>query len=954
MSGTVRTFLAWTAIAVLALDPAIRAQGAAGVNLEARSTPEAAVRLEWRIQESELTSQLRQIGIDFGGVRTRGESDDPDLSAEFTGAIALLGQTTALAEGTVRTRATSRLSGDELDDAIKTLGDTSGVTSSGTTTKTDSTTTKTDSTATKTDTTTKSDADLLKTGTTTDRTKLADSTDTPTKISDTPTKTETVRTDDRSKIEEALSGTTTIPDTKTDTGDVSRIDTTKLPETNVVTDPRLLDRLRNQDSTDDGGKTSTGDVSKLPDTNTTIITDPRIQDRVRVDVPETEEPSKTGDTKIVTDPKVEFVRIQDPTKVVREEPDRTDTKTGTIRLPDDTRPVFVPGVKTRPPATDTKTDDPRSGFKPGGKTEIGDVIDNLKDRVKDGEDVRIPQPDKTAGDGTKIPGGKLPGTGRDDIRLPDDRPIKKPIPQDGPARPPEVDAPFWIRIDRSAEGERTREITAGAPLAPIVVSRKGLPRMVVGSFIDDTVERGKTYRYRLRLTDENGRQTFATTPEVTVAANDGLPPLAVRDPRATPAADSITIEWTPLDDPEVEGYRIYRVDAEQRRELVPKLLQDQKKTARRGRFDSGGRSLGGGGALGGDDRRRGGRVGQVDAQRAGRFVDRSVEPERSYAYVVVAFDPFDGEGEDSPAVVAETLDVTPPSAPSSAAAAPGDGGIVDVSWTVSSSSDVMRHHVYRVIGNEDPGLRIATVERSASPATAARDFLSPRSQYVYRYRVTAADDAGNESEAAVTAPVRLPDIVPPRPPAVSGLRGEDRAVVLDWMAPPDADVAGYRVYRQDGPDDPPQRIANGLTSRTFRDDGLPVGATFTWWVTAVDGAGLESEPSRSFTRKVTGNIDRSPPGGVAVSTGADGRPRVTWEPVTGSVEVVYVVFRGTAPGGLFAPVSGTLRDTAFTDRTEGAGGLAFYRVVARHVDGTLSRPSDPVAFAVRAGGGGSR
>jgi len=72
-------------------------------------------------------------------------------------------------------------------------------------------------------------------------------------------------------------------------------------------------------------------------------------------------------------------------------------------------------------------------------------------------------------------------------------------------------------------------------------------------------------------------------------------------------------------------------------------------------------------------------------------------------------------------------------------------------------------------------------------------------------------------------------------------------VELAWSAPPDTDVAEYTVYRSDG--GPFAEIATiGAASTTYRDESVVSGSTYTYRVTAIDGALNESTASNEVTQ----------------------------------------------------------------------------------------------------------
>ncbi len=80
----------------------------------------------------------------------------------------------------------------------------------------------------------------------------------------------------------------------------------------------------------------------------------------------------------------------------------------------------------------------------------------------------------------------------------------------------------------------------------------------------------------------------------------------------------------------------------------------------------------------------------------------------------------------------------------------------------------------------------------------------------------------------------------PIPPAVTNLQAfaGDTLITLTWNAVPDADIAGYRIYRSTGS----QPLNYSLVTETyFIDGGLTNGRGYAYHVTAVDNGGNESE-----------------------------------------------------------------------------------------------------------------
>jgi hypothetical protein len=78
------------------------------------------------------------------------------------------------------------------------------------------------------------------------------------------------------------------------------------------------------------------------------------------------------------------------------------------------------------------------------------------------------------------------------------------------------------------------------------------------------------------------------------------------------------------------------------------------------------------------------------------------------------------------------------------------------------------------------------------------DMLDGRSANRYFYRAAYVDAAQNRGPLGLSsAPVWLPDVVPPRTPVLTRVSGGDRAITLRWTPNREPDLAEYRVYRAD-------------------------------------------------------------------------------------------------------------------------------------------------------------
>jgi hypothetical protein len=132
------------------------------------------------------------------------------------------------------------------------------------------------------------------------------------------------------------------------------------------------------------------------------------------------------------------------------------------------------------------------------------------------------------------------------------------------------------------------------------------------------------------------------------------------------------------------------------------------------------------------------------------------------------------------------------------------------------------------------------------------DFSDPNFEFghLYCYRVRAlVTEAGKTAQSADSASVQIvpQDVFPPMAP--SGLTGlyTANAVELIWSPDPEADLAGYNIYRIGDDGRPTKLNPELLLSPLYRDTAVSSGLRYTYRVTALDKSGNESSPSAEVT-----------------------------------------------------------------------------------------------------------
>ena len=164
---------------------------------------------------------------------------------------------------------------------------------------------------------------------------------------------------------------------------------------------------------------------------------------------------------------------------------------------------------------------------------------------------------------------------------------------------------------------------------------------------------------------------------------------------------------------------------------------------------------------------------------------------------------------------------------------------------------------------------------AADPALLAyRDTLDGRTSSQFWYQVRALSPAGVPGPwSDPVGPVRCPDVVPPRAPVITEIRGGDREILLRWAPNREADLKEYLVYRAESEEAAREvgtmecvaTIAAGTGSEelplevAWEDEDLPGSRTFLYRVVAGDAAGNFSAPSSAAVCRCFDESRPAPP-----------------------------------------------------------------------------------------------
>jgi fibronectin type 3 domain-containing protein len=408
------------------------------------------------------------------------------------------------------------------------------------------------------------------------------------------------------------------------------------------------------------------------------------------------------------------------------------------------------------------------------------------------------------------------------------------------------------------------------------------------SFVDHSVQEGRSYRYEVRAEDGAGNRGPITAANPSpIAVLDMTPPTAPTNLTATVSGSTVNLAWgAASDNVGVTGYRVLR-NGSQVASLGASARSFSQSPVPAGSHTYGVRAVDAAGNVGptanvavtiasstvaavpttpqglaakvlADGRvelawsaSSGGvppltyrvfRNGTGSTSRIASGLSKTVHvdspPAGTHSYTVRARDAAGNMSSHSAKVTVTSVpaDTTPPTRPTGLTATARDGRYVDLKWN-ASTDDRPGPITYRVFRNGT-----GSAYRIATGLTTTSHTDRP-SAGTHSYTVRARDAAGNMSSHSVKVTVTAADKVgsPSVPTNLTGRAQDKRYVQLNWGASSGGTGSiTYRVFRND------VRIATGVTSTSYRDRAPTVG-NHTYRVRAVDARGNKSK----FTPRIT-------------------------------------------------------------------------------------------------------
>jgi fibronectin type 3 domain-containing protein len=323
------------------------------------------------------------------------------------------------------------------------------------------------------------------------------------------------------------------------------------------------------------------------------------------------------------------------------------------------------------------------------------------------------------------------------------------------------------------------------------------------------------------------------------------------------------------------------------------------------------------------------------------FVDTNASLGATYFYIVKAVDASGNLSKASTQVSITIQDSTPPAAPAGLSAV-GSDGLVTVTWTANTETDILAYRVFKGTAPNPTALAGAVLA-----GTTVFPDAGLTNGTAYYYRLTAVDQSGNESAFSTdvqATPTQAADTQAPAAPLDLSANAGDAEVSLTWTANTESDLASYRLYR--GPTPSPTTLLTTIAAGTaaHTDAGLTNGTAYYYRLTAVDQSGNESAFSTDVQATPTQAADtQAPAAPLDLSANAgDAEVSLTWTANTESDLASYRLYRGPTPSPTTLLTTVAVGTTGHTDTGLSNGTAYYYRLTAVDQSGNESAFSTDV------------
>ncbi|MCX2680547.1 hypothetical protein OOZ15_11395 [Galbibacter sp. EGI 63066] len=252
-------------------------------------------------------------------------------------------------------------------------------------------------------------------------------------------------------------------------------------------------------------------------------------------------------------------------------------------------------------------------------------------------------------------------------------------------------------------------------------------------------------------------------------------------------------------------------------------------------------------------------------------------------------------GKENPsfAAMVQPVDSIPPKAPLNLQGTIDTTGVVNLSWDKNTEPDLSGYRVYRSNNIE---AEFAQITNKVYTETTFVDTISVKNlnENIY-YKILAQDQRYNASGFSEILTLEKPDMSAPSPPVIEDYEVTENGVDLRFIPSSSEDVSKHIVYRKNlGVTDglwEQIAIIDTLTPNEYNDTEIENGKPYSYTVTAIDEADLESSPANPVSVRTQAKIIKA--GDIRFSGFANREMRfitLTWKAKADEI-VGYKIYR---------------------------------------------------------------
>jgi fibronectin type 3 domain-containing protein len=223
------------------------------------------------------------------------------------------------------------------------------------------------------------------------------------------------------------------------------------------------------------------------------------------------------------------------------------------------------------------------------------------------------------------------------------------------------------------------------------------------------------------------------------------------------------------------------------------------------------------------------------------FTDKKPLPANYYKVLVIG---KDGTFKGSVPSMVQLVDSIPPAPPTGLKAVADTSGKLILTWKANTEEDMYGYRIYRANASNEEYSQI-TVSPIQDTIFIDHINLKTLTRKIY-YQLMAIDKRQNHSGFSQPLEVERPDVVPPAPPALKGIKSTTKGVTLEWIKSTSDDVVKHLILRKEkGKSDYQviKEIPVNDTLKVYTDSSALVNTVYHYQVIAQDKSGLKSVPS---------------------------------------------------------------------------------------------------------------